>query len=76
MFCQPRRYPPPPAGVDIDYFYDSAIRADLMTEVLLGWQEQGELDRVTADGAGADYYVIHPVLKHLALLSLEAGDAD
>ena len=71
-----RRYPAPPVGVDIDYFYDSAIRADLMAEVVAQWQRDGRLDRVETQGGGADYYVVHPLLKHLALLSLEAGDAD
>ncbi len=71
-----RRYPAPPVGVDIDYFYDSAIRADLMADVVAQWQKNERLDTVTADGDGADYYVVHPLLKHLALLSLEAEDAD
>jgi methionyl-tRNA formyltransferase len=76
-----RRYPQPPAGVDIDYFYDSAIRADLMADVVAQWQEDGQLNPITVEGNGADYYVVHPLLKHLALLSLEAenageGDAD
>jgi methionyl-tRNA formyltransferase len=69
-----RRYPAPPAGVDIDYFYDSAIRADLMADVVMRWRKDGQLDPIEADGDGADYYVVHPLLKHLALLSLEAQD--
>ena len=71
-----KRYPAPPVGVDIDYFYDSAIRADLMAETVAQWQKAGHLDRIEAQEDGADYYVVHPLLKHLALLSLEAGDAD
>jgi methionyl-tRNA formyltransferase len=71
-----RQYPAPPMGVDIDYFYDSAIRADLMADVVAQWQKDGRLDPIKLDGDGADYYVVHPLLKHLALLSLEAEDAD
>jgi methionyl-tRNA formyltransferase len=71
-----RRYPAPPVGVDIDYFYDSAIRADLMAAVAENWQKNGHLDQVETQGDGADYYVVHPLLKHLALLSLGDGDAD
>jgi methionyl-tRNA formyltransferase len=71
-----RHYPAPPVGVDIDYFYDSAIRADLIADVVTQWQQDGRLDPVAVDGDGADYYVVHPLLKHLALLSLEAEDAD
>jgi methionyl-tRNA formyltransferase len=71
-----RHYPAPPVGVDIDYFYDSAIRADLIADVVAQWQKDGQLDPIEVDGDGADYYVVHPLLKHLALLSLEASDAD
>ncbi len=71
-----RQYPAPPMGVDIDYFYDSAIRADLMADVVAQWQKDGQLVPVELEGDGADYYVVHPLLKHLALLSLAAEDAD
>ena len=71
-----RRYPAPPVGLDIDYFYDSAIRADLMADVVVNWQSVGKLDQVEASDNGTDYYVVHPLLKHLALLSLEATDKD
>ena len=71
-----RRYLPPPQGVDIDYFYDSAIRADLMAQVVTDWDKNRRLDEVAATSSGADYYVIHPLLKHLALLGLAGADAD
>ena len=73
-----RRYPAPPVGVDIDYFYDSAMRADLMVEVVANWQKDNNLPRVDESGEneGADYFVIHPLLKHLALLSLEDAGKD
>jgi len=71
-----RTYPAPPVGVDIDYFYDSAIRADLMADVVAQWQKDGPLDPIPVSEGGADFYVVHPLLKHLALLSLGAEDAD
>jgi methionyl-tRNA formyltransferase len=71
-----RHYPAPPVGVDIDYFYDSAIRADLMADTVAGWQNHGQLNPISVEGGGDDYYVVHPLLKHLALLSLEAEGAD
>jgi len=71
-----RRYPAPPVGLDIDYFYDSAIRADLMADVVVNWQSVGKLNQVEASDKGTDYYVVHPLLKHLAVLSLEATDKD
>jgi methionyl-tRNA formyltransferase len=57
--------------VDIDYFYDSAIRADIMADVVAKWQRGKQFDEITAVGDGADHYVIHPLLKHLALLSID-----
>ncbi len=71
-----RQYPAPPVGVDIDYFYDSAIRADLMAETVANWQKDRQFSMQDVGVVGSDYYVVHPLLKHLALLSLEAGDAD
>ena len=64
-----RIYPPPPPGVDIDYVYDSSIRADLLIDVLTEFGQTGALPEVAAqdEAAGQTYYVIHPVLKNLAL---------
>ena len=67
-----QHYPPPPPGIDVDLVYDSAIRADLLVRVLRDFAETGEWPRVQGGAAGETYYVIHPVLKHLALLSNEA----
>ncbi len=70
-----RRYPRPPAGLDIDYLYDGAIRADLLVDVLKSYGRTGVLPRVASQDAssGGTYYVIHPVLKHIALLSLASS---
>ena len=64
-----RRYPPPPPGVDVDRIYDNAMRADLLADVLAGYAKTGGFE-VTAQSPddGETYYVIHPVLKHIALL--------
>ncbi len=68
-----RRYPLPPRGFDIDHLYDGMIRADLLTRVLKSWAKKGSFPRVRNQDAdeGETFYVIHPVLKHLALLSLK-----
>jgi methionyl-tRNA formyltransferase len=65
-------YPVPPAGVDVDYVYDSAIRADLLVRVLGDYNNQGGWRTLNAQTSqqGRDYYVIHPVLKHLAMLAI------
>lgn len=67
-----RHYPPPPPGMDVDCIYDSAIRADLLVRVLKEYACNGFFDKEAPQDPveGTSYYVIHPVLKHLALLSL------
>lgn len=76
-----RHYPPPPAGIDVDSVYDAAIRADLLARVLKDYAATGALDGERQDAAPgtSPYFVVHPVLKHLALLSLSPstghGDA-
>lgn len=67
-----KNYPVPPAGVDVDYLYDSAIRADLLVEVLGEYAREGgwQTLRSQTSEEGRDYYVIHPVLKHLAMLAI------
>lgn len=64
-------YPLPPRGMDVDRVYDSAIRADVMIRALSMIKQRGEAAAMAQDAAcGHTYFVIHPVLKHLALLSL------
>ena len=67
-----RSYPVPPAGLDVDYIYDSAIRADLLVKVLGDYTKQGGWPTLKSQTPeqGRDYYVIHPVLKHLAMLAI------
>lgn len=68
-----KRYLPPPPGMDVDYCYDSAIRADLLVEVLDHWARHGELPPTTEQPqGGTTYYIIHPVLKHIALNGMRA----
>ncbi len=64
-----RRYPVPPADIDVDYAYDSMIRADLLCRVIEHYRDHGALPALTAQNPddGTTYYVIHPVLKHIAL---------
>jgi methionyl-tRNA formyltransferase len=68
-----RSYPAPSASVDIDYLYDSAIRSDILSDVVRDWCQSGRPDEFLRPAGEPDwnYYVIHPLLKHIALLSLE-----
>lgn len=67
-----KHYPRPDARVDIDYIYDNQIRADLMSHTLINYfkNEIIETDVVQDEAKATTYYVIHPVLKHIALMSL------
>jgi methionyl-tRNA formyltransferase len=66
-----RHYPIPPPEINVDLLYDSALRADVLVDVLKDYAETGTLKPAADDGEDRTYYVIHPVLKHLALLSRE-----
>ena len=68
-----RKYPQPQFGLDIDHVYDGAMRADLLLSTLKEWSQHGEFRDVVKQTLeeGIEYYVIHPVLKHLAILSLK-----
>lgn len=75
-----KHYPAPDQQTDIDYAYDCAIRADLLISVLQAYVSEQRLpDPLPVDGEGEMFYVIHPLLKHLAVLSLKepahAGDS-
>lgn len=74
-------YPLPPAGIDVDHVWDGAIRADLLTRTLLDLRAGSQLSAVETaaeaenEAGGRMHYIIHPVLKHLALMSLETRGA-
>jgi methionyl-tRNA formyltransferase len=63
----------PPSGLNIDYLYDSAIRADLLADVLTYYGKNGRLPDAIEQNSedGNTYYVIHPLLKHIAMLSIK-----
>lgn len=71
-------YPVPPAWMEVDLVYDGAIRADLLCQVMEQYKKQGKLvsTAVQDPDIGRTYYVIHPVLKHIALLSIGARSND
>jgi len=71
-----RFYTPPPAGIDPDYVYDNAIRADLLVRTLQEYARGGLLSGEAQPDAGTSYYVIHPVLKHLARMCTRPVDKE
>ena len=66
-----KQYPLPPPGVDIDYLYDNMIRADLLVAVLTQWRAGVSLPRMSQQTDSPPYFIIHPLLKHMALLAID-----
>ena len=65
-----RKFPPPPNCEQIDHFYDSAARAFVLVETLKDFVKHGEWRYAdTLNKGGGVFYIIHPVLKHLAILN-------
>lgn len=64
-----RRFPPPAERTEIDHIYDASARAHVLVDTLSAYRERGEWRFELADNrGGTTYYIIHPVLKHLAIL--------
>jgi methionyl-tRNA formyltransferase len=66
-----RKFDAPPDRTQIDHLHDATARARVLVDTLEHWRTTGDWPRATP-GAGETaqtYYVIHPVLKHLAVYS-------
>lgn len=58
--------------VDIDYIYEPYIRSRVLIKVMKQYAETEKLTCKEQECDGAEtYFIIHPVLKHIALLSIE-----
>ena len=65
-----RKFPPPADRQAIDHVYDSAARARVLVDTLLSYAETGTWQFELPENSGGEtYYVIHPVLKHIAILA-------
>lgn len=64
-----RRFPAPPDRGKLDHLHDSAARAVVLCDVLDTYAASGEWPSEIPDHDEADstYFVIHPVLKHIAV---------
>jgi methionyl-tRNA formyltransferase len=63
-------YPPPEDRTTIDLWYDPFIRSDFLIKVLKEYLKNGKFEsQPQPDSSGETYYIIHPVLKHIAILS-------
>lgn len=65
-----RKFPPPENRQAIDHIYDSGARAKVLVETLKHYLKCGGWEfSLPANTEGETYYIIHPVLKHIAILS-------
>lgn len=64
-----KKFPPPAERTRIDHVYDSAVRAKVLVEVLRLYLATGNWDVALDNHGGDTYYIIHPVLKHLAIMA-------
>lgn len=64
-----RAYPAPEDRSTIDHGYDPHIRADLLARVLAGYRSSGAFSTASQPAGGETYFVMHPVLRHVAVLS-------
>jgi methionyl-tRNA formyltransferase len=63
-----RKFPPPVDRRNIDFFYDSVIRAELLTEVISNIESQNlAITSQSKDVVNRTYHIIHPILKSIAI---------
>ena len=62
-------FPPPEDKTQIDHIYDSAARAKVLIETLKEYKNSGEFQCNNDLDEGETYFIIHPILKHIAILS-------
>lgn len=64
-----RHFPPPSNKLEIDHIYDSAARAKVLVETLKDYVSRGKWEYEDEINKGGEtYFIIHPVLKHIAIL--------
>ena len=64
-----KNYSRPFKNVDIDNYYDNIIRANCMLEALVVLNQKNEYESLLMD-KHLEYYIIHPVIKNISVLSL------
>lgn len=65
-----QKFPPPANRQAIDHIYDSGARAKVLVETLRNYLKCGGWEyELPANTGGETYYIIHPVLKHIAILA-------
>lgn len=69
VLCR-RRFPPPLDRTQMEHTYDAAARAKVLVGTLHAYVRTGEWrEELPVNSVGETYFIIHPVLKHIAILS-------
>lgn len=64
-----KKFPLPKNRQAIDHIYDSGARAKVLVDTIQKYLNCGDWGfELTANTGGETYYIIHPVLKHIAIL--------
>tara|TARA_B100001093_G_C26693207_1_gene955711 strand:- start:316 stop:993 length:678 start_codon:yes stop_codon:yes gene_type:complete len=64
-----KKFAPPVERAEIDHVYDSKVRAKVLIETLNNYVTDQKFNFELENNIGGEtYYIIHPVLKHLAIL--------
>ena len=64
-----KKFSPPKNRTEIDHISDSKARADVLIECLQNYVSSGSWSFELENNRGGEvFYIIHPVLKHLAIL--------
>lgn len=66
-----RKFPAPHDRLQLDYLYDSMIRAQVLVETMQSYMERKrkwEFELENNEG-GETYFIMHPVLRHIAILA-------
>lgn len=67
-------YPVPEGETDFDYAYEPWVRGQVLVKTLEKYVKEGKFQAIPQGNSGAEtYYIIHPVLKHLAMLKARKG---
>ena len=71
-----REFDRPTPGEDIDYYFDCSMRATLLKEILDSYVSKGEFPKETLlqNANEETYFIIHPVLKHIAILMCQVNN--
>lgn len=71
-----REWYEPISGLDVDRIQDPVARADLLIRVLRHRCDTGSYPETPTSGPSETHFIIHPVLKHLALRRLAPWPGD